>query len=473
MRVPTSRRDLAGVLASVLACTAPIFAQSPPPADAPLTFTAPDGSRFHLIARPGLPVVHWAIATPAGPQEDPPGLEGLAVTCVQASLHGTFRTGSRDRDGELAALEALDRAAQSGDPTALAGARIAADDLADRRAFRRSLAAAPTSDLTVDDFGAAVVVSFRTTPAALAHVAELLVERREDNALRHLVGEWQRRLELTEVNRQQTPFWALRAEAFALAYPGHPLARTGEVPPPATLPARAVAREVWLRTQRPDRTVHVLLGDFEPGEARAVLERAFARTGLQAPVLPVPAVRGGSATRSSTIPGPSGAAAVVAFRLRGDESPDLLEVLRRWLSPGPGTFLAAELQRRGITDVTVACGLQQPGLGNPGLLLLELSSNAAGRDLGALALELARAAAAARPSVADVRSAHGWYLAQWERDTRGSRSLAATLALAAIRRGDTAPQEPAATPPTPAQMAELLGRVFGRAPDAVVQRQAR
>src|SRR4030095_10819004 len=66
------------------------------------------GSRCILLPTQGPPLVNWVVLTPAGPAEDPEGLEGLAVAVARASMAGTTRVGSRNRATEEDLLARLD-----------------------------------------------------------------------------------------------------------------------------------------------------------------------------------------------------------------------------------------------------------------------------------------------------------------------------------------------------------------------------
>jgi hypothetical protein len=453
---------------ALLALAGPLLASVPqvPPEN---WFQAADGSRFLLIPVEGPPVVHWAMATPTGPVEDPPGLDGLALAVARASLHGTWSLGSVDPAKERAALEAVDAAARVGG-SALAEAEAAAATLADRNAFSRVLVAAPALGVALSDRGACAVLTLATTVDAIGRVAALLVERRERAALRGLLEEWRTTVEGLRRRYDQDPMAPLRAEAMALVYPGHPLGRAGARPTSDALPDRAVAMQVWQRTQRPERTVHVLVGGFRAAAVRAELERAFSVVPVQPPPPPSIAPRPPAAARRSEVPG-ADRAALAAFRLPGGEDADTVAVAQHWLGSGPDAFFATELGRRGIA-AQARCSVVHPGAGAAGVLLVELQAPAATGDLGVLVLELCAAAAARAPTAIDLSAAHERARARFYERAGSPPGLAAALAEAALLRPGLAPSAPARTPPAPETVHGLLQSVLGSSDHVVVQWRA-
>lgn len=469
-RVPS--RSTARLAPLILLGAAALLPGAPAQSGGAVSFRTADGSRFVLLPTLGPPLVHWAVATPAGALEDPAGLEGLAVACARASLNGTWRTGSRDPAAERAALEQADAAARAARTAAgsagddgVAAARAAAAALSDPQAFRRVLAGAPALDLTLTESPWSTVLSLTTTVDGLARVAELLLERREDGALRGLAEAWAVTIEARRPAAAADPMEPLRAEAISLAFPGHPLGRTGERPAASAAPDRATALQVWQRTQRPDRSVHVLIGAFQVETVRPLLERTFASTALQEPVPPLPAPRHLPASRRSSVPG-TDRGAVVALRLPAGAEPAVAACAASWLGPGPNTLLTRELARRGVTAAARA-SVVLPGQGLPGLLLLELWRAPAGVDAAALGLELIGVAAQRAPEPVDLGRAHAALMAEHEARTRSPRARAATAAELLLRY-PSAPVLPSAAPPAPAAVHDLL-RAASTSPPSVVE----
>lgn len=426
----------------------------------PVSFRTGDGSRFHLIATGG-PLVHWAMATPAGAQEDPPGLEGLSLACARAAMYGTWHTGSRDAAAERTALDQADQGSDAATATARA--------LADPRAWLRVLTGAPAMDLALEDRTACAVLSLTTVSSAIPRIAQLLVERREDAALRSLHEEWRAVADALRQRTEADPLWPLRSEAVGLCYPGHPLGRAVERPAANARPDRATAMQVWRRTQRPDRCVHVLVGGFDLAATRAELERSFAVTALREPVPSLPAPRALPAVRRSSVPG-SGNGAVLAYRLHGSEPEQDLAVAVHWLGTGPDCWLARLLPASGGRVSSASVTLLRPGVGAPGLLLVELSGKASSGDLAELGLATCAVARTAEPVASEVAAATSLALAAWERATRSPRQFAAVLAERALQR----PADPVLTAPapaTPAGVAAALKSVFGSNQPAIVEWQ--
>jgi hypothetical protein len=410
-------------------------------------FTTPDGSRFVLIPTAGPPVIHWAIATPCGPLEDPAGHAYLAEACVRASLNGPFRISSATSPAaEQAAIEAFEaaatelaRASSAGStPTAAqqqayADARAAMQAAGNPRAFRRTLMAAPTQDLEVKTTYDTCVIGFSTTESAMARVANLMVERRENSAMRGI------ETILEDLQRQGQRSWdgdphaPLRSEVLALAFAGHPLATSGQRPATGIL-TRARAEATWRRTQRPDRTLHVLTGRFDVEATRQKLEVAFARTGLGSEVLPAmpPPARLG-AMRSSTIPGAPYPTVLLAWQLQGDEDPVTLAILARWLG-GIDSPLGRELRRLGRKNPGIDCSAPWPLRGPASLLLVVVTDpdNGPG-DLAAQVLTICRTAGTQSLAPGEVLAAQAGLEQVWEYDSRKPALLAARLAIEMLR----------------------------------------
>ena len=163
--------------------------------DGPIPFTSPDGSRFILVPDSRMPLVHWAIATLA---HDPPGFAGLSAATMLAALGGTWQSGSRDPERERQALADLDAAFHAwlgnrGDAAAtaeLVRLSTAAEQLGDPAAHRRVLASVPVHLPEVFDRPPVCIYVTTTVPGALPEVAQLLLERREQTALRDIQSIW-------------------------------------------------------------------------------------------------------------------------------------------------------------------------------------------------------------------------------------------------------------------------------------------
>lgn len=443
-----------------------LAAQSP---QAPIDLRTPDGSRFLLLPTGGTDLVHWSLASPAGPVEDPLGHEGLSIAVLEASMAGTWRTGSKDPAAEQRALAAFDRVlASGGTPNAAAVASAAAAQLNDSRAYLRVLAAAPAIDVVYGERGGCGLVTLTTTNSGLERVAALLVERREQNALRTLQFAWQARVAALAARGAGDPLAGLRAEAWALAFPGHPLGRMGERS--ATVADRDKAAELWLQTQRPDRTVHVLTGRFDPTVVQAMLNRTFAVTALaseawtQAP-LPRPL----AAERRSSLPGVAVPACVIGWRLRGDEDPEALAQLALWLASGPESCIGRAIRAQNLPAPVLRCVAPSP-VGIAGGLLLVEAVDPSGR-ITDLADQCLRAVAAA--TTQPTREEDGTLLqvvrmAQWQERAADARSLGAWLAVEALVRPT---QSVSITTPSSrlAELPALLARILANGQPVVVE----
>jgi predicted Zn-dependent peptidase len=429
------------VLAAVAIAAATALPALPAQAE-PVDFRTPDGTRFVLVVDASMPQVHWAVASHAGCAWEPVGLEGLARTTVALSLHGTWRTGSRDAEREQQALADLDEAMQRlvRDPADVAVAlRVRqldelANGYADVAVFPRVLAAAPAFGTEVRERGDAAVLVLTTVPAAIGKVARLLLERREEQPLRSLAPAWLETLAARTRAYGADPRDAARAEVLALALPDHP-ANRAFLRPQSVAPTRDQALAVWAATQRPERTVHVLVGGFDAAAARAALTATFAATRLPVVAAPAPAsARPLAGTRRSTIRGD--AAALVAWLLPPGADRATLAATAHWLGGGADSVLAGALARAGHAGVSVHATAPWPAAGDGSALLLvevRAAAGAAGADgLADVVLGACRAAAASAPDAAAVQSAVASLQREWRASTADPRELAARLAADAL-----------------------------------------
>ncbi|MGE3172265.1 MAG: hypothetical protein AB7O97_06525 [Planctomycetota bacterium] len=444
-------------------------------------FRTPDGSRVLLLPDGGAPLVHWAVATPCGAAIDPLTSPGLAAACAEASLRGTWRTGSFDTDRERAARTALDAAAtdlqvapRSGGavPAELQAAvdrlRAEAAALCDPLAFRRVLLAAPTTDLELQQSEHATVLTFTTTPLAVAAVAKLLVERREDQALRSVRDDLAARSRAAAARWDEAPLSPLYAELLALAFPGHPLARAGDRPTAADC-TRAQALATWNRAQHPLHTVHVLTGNFDPAAVRRALEDAFATTALPAPEpLPAATPRQWPALRRSLVPGAAHPAAVLAVPLRPGDDRAAVQTAARWFAGGDDSWLAREFVRRGRKGVRVETRAPWPEGAGTGMLVIEVQDPGGGAvTLADELLALCAPTAAKAPRAGELAAAFGGVLREFELATRRPDAAAAWFARELLLHPDAAaPPPPPQTPAYP-ELPALLQGILGRTPIVV------
>ncbi len=474
-----------GLIAPLLAAAiaSPGMAQ-----DAPVCFTAPDGSRFVLVVEPAMPHVHWAVATWADGRDDPPGLEGLSRAVIRASRSGTWQTGSRDPVRERQALERLDEVWQqhaAGAPDAPGVLEVQkcaeqALEFADVLAFTRVLATLPADRPEIVERDGALVLVLTTLPAAIGDVGRLLVERREDQALRELPRCWQAALDARAHSEACVPPTALHTEVLAMALPERTEARV-----PATAatsaPRYAQALAVWAATQRPERTVHVLLGGFDAEVAKAALNATFVATALppHAPTPSAPA-RPLAGMRRSVVPGVSPPALAVAWVLPADVDRAVLAAATTWLAGGPDSRLGQELQRSGRT-AEVQCRAPWPATGGGGqLLLIEVtdrttgdrttgdgtSGNRGSDGLLERVLRTCRTAAATAPDPASVQPVVDALQRQWRELGRDPRARAAALAADALASPQRAPA-PAGKRVDAAALQALLAQTFAGEPVAV------
>jgi hypothetical protein len=428
---PIARRQFArtiGLFAAVALTLSPLAAQH-------VTFTTADGSRFVLLPDATVPHVHWSIASPADGSDDPPGLPGLARTVVKSSVRGTWRTGSRDLAAEQQALAALDdawqrRLANPSDQSldaAVVAAHARADELADDGAFLRALAAAPAHPPAIAFGPAGATTTLTTIEAGLPEVARLIVERREEQALRSVLRTWNGDLFTHLQQTASDPWHALHREVLALLLPTSPELRHYE-PPVVRAPRRTEALATWAQSQHPERTVHVLVGDFDAASVQALCEQVFVRTALpRPPVRPAPASIPLTGPRRSTVPGAPGRL-TCAWPLPAGSDVDVAATTARWLVDDPAIGLAAALARAGVQGAKVACAAPWPAHDGGSLLRLDVHVPDSGPKLVDVVLHLVAEAAKAKPDAASLAAIDGERLSAWCAATQDAAQLAAHVA---------------------------------------------
>jgi hypothetical protein len=337
--------------------------------------TTPDGSLFFLIQDPTVAHIHWAIASWADGRDDPPGLPGLALATAQASLAGTWSTGSRNPQTEREALIKLEEAwqqqlAKPGDPKAAANV-ISLDKeaakLSDPRMFERLLAAAPAFQPEVLDRGPLAVFILSTTEPAIETVAKLLLERREEQALRGLSRAWMPTVLAQAQAHAMHPRHRLHTEVLALLMPSSPAIAQLEAPP-FTAPDRDQAQATWRASQHPANTVHVLIGNFNVTLIKKTLKLVFSKTKLIAPTrreIPPSTLRG---QRRSIVPGITSGGGAIAWVLPPITDPTALELARRWLMDERGPLQRALGKKR--PNLTIDCRAPWPTTSSGQSLLL-------------------------------------------------------------------------------------------------------
>jgi predicted Zn-dependent peptidase len=411
-----------------------------PAAQAPVTFTSPDGSRFVLVPDPAMTAVHWAVATLADATDEPAGFEGLAMATARASLGGTWTTGSSDAAGEQQALAALDQAWADLLRTPGEEARLrvrerqaAAQLLGDDTTFVRVLAALPAYDPEVVERSPVCLFQLTTLPPAIGAIGARLVDRREQQALRKLPESWMQEIVRRQVAFDQNPLAGMRAELLALALPNHPASRAVERPWRMSA-RRDQAMAVWQATQHPTRTVHVLLGGFDPRAARTALTAVFDKTQLPQPApAPFAEPRPMQSMRRSTVPGTAQPTVAIAWILPAIQDPFVLELAARWFGDGEQSWLGRQLQANGRKRSVVRCQAPWPEtVGGRSLMLVEVVDPAGLDQLTDQILAACKSATAKEPAAADLQPALTDLQREWTTVTNDPRRYAAEIARAAL-----------------------------------------
>jgi hypothetical protein len=418
-------------------------AQSPDPTVAAIEaaegitrLTTPDGSRFVLCPDPTVPLLHWAVVTWTDGSGDPAGFAGLTRTTLQVSLGGTWQNGSRDPTKEWEALAALDDAWQQrmqrpNDGTVaelLRRCDEAAQSLADLTTFPRILAALPVHRPQIVDRGPTSALLLTTLEAAVPALASVLIDRREDQALRDLPRAWMADLVQRLQQHASNEWAAVDAELLALVLPAHPFAQ--QVQKPAFVaPRRSDAMAAWERSQHPARTVHVLIGDFDPRAVRPALLAGFTTTALPAiPAERTPQPIPLSSARRAQVRGVGVPVAAIAWVLPPISDRIALATLGQWFAEGPDSVVGQALQRSNRKTASVRCRTPWPPTERgQALFRIEVADPAGVDKLAEMVVELLNNAAATPPDAEALRPAIAALQRARRERTHDARQLAATI----------------------------------------------
>ncbi len=344
------------VLTTAFACVLTTWAlTAQQPTATPREVRAPDGSRFLLLPRDGPPIVHWVVASPGGTAEDPAGLEGLSAALVRASLAGTSIASSLDADAERKALSLLEFAERGFDlaaarnlslpesaATQLADARAKAAALFDPTHWRARLRAVPALGPALYETDAGSLLAITTASDGIAAVGALLVERREAQLIRGLHPAFRQVRAELDAARGRVAGGDVRREILGLAYTTHRLARARAIPQQADPLQFTQALRQWVRTQHPTRTLHVLVGGFDPDRAAAALQATFDSTKMLAidvsTAAPPPPASG---ERRASLPAGPTEIVGLGYFVPASVRDEVVETLVEWLGADAGGLPAA------------------------------------------------------------------------------------------------------------------------------------
>jgi len=439
----------------------------------PIDFRSPDGSRFVLVPIPDVPQVHWAIATFAGPADEPHNLPGLAIAVQRASLNGTRQTGSLDPEAEGKALVELDLAyaellANPGDVERMQRVntlRQHADSLSDHSIFGRVLAAAPAYAPVIGLRDGVAVLQLTTLASSLQDVGHILIDRRENQVLRGLPAQWMREITARQNAFDNDPLTPVYAELLALAIPDHPAVAAGGRPG-RSMPRRTQGLKVWMATQHPNRTVQVLLGNFDPAVAQQVLQQTFTSTQLPAPPPTAqPTLRPIRNQRRSTVIGTGRNMVAMAWTMPDVDDPLVLEAAVRWLQDQAVSPLADKLRRAGHKTATLQCRAPWPmAAEGRGLFLLEVTDPTSIDGLANLLVTACSEIVEKKPSNRSVHSIAMALQRDWTMITADPRWLAAETARSALLWPRSTPRITRRVKFDPVAIQSLLQAVFANQP---------
>src|SRR5262249_14971168 len=155
----------------------------------------------------------------------------------------------------------------------------------------------------------------------------------------------------------------------------------------------------------------------------------------------------------------SGNGVGLACRLRGKEQGAGLAALVHWLGTGPDSWFGRALAALPGRVRSARVHLLQPGIGTPGLLLVEITGKGSSAELAELGLAACNLARLQVPTALAAESSGAMTLAEWDRNRRTPRLLAAALAERPRERPDD-PAMPALTAPGPAALGQALQALF-------------
>lgn len=437
----------------------------------------PDGSLFLLLPRPGSRVVRWASFVRMGREHEPQGVFGLSEACHRSSLAGTWTQGSGDQLAEKAALVELDRAladwhdaleAGSSTPSeagqkrleakrlAVVKARAEAAKLGDPLLLRRSLAVLPGVGPRVETGVGGSLLSASVPATRVLDFALLMEERRRDAALRTFHRTFEDVRHRLRAREEKRSIRYLRA-ACQRAILVHP--RRLSLMPPSASPrffSWQDAVEFYQRHQRPERTVTVLVGDFDVERIATGLNRIFVHppNSVAKPVrLPGEPAQVGK--NLSQIRSPGAPSLVLGYRIPEATPLSHLSVLEQ-LFLRSSRLESSLVRERGLAE-QILVHPSFPELGWPALFVIEISS-VPGSDYAGLIAESMKLIEEL-PSLRDAqieRAIRVWRAAR-RRLADDPRRLAETLAREVALEGRAAaePEEPSV-----AAIRKLVGRLL-------------
>lgn len=354
------------------------------------SLTLPDGSRLHLLSRPGRRVAHWATWVRMGGKDEPIGAQGLAEACMRASLSGSQNRGTRNWPEEERALELADRrgfelaqALSRRDKAeqiqalgkAWEEARTKAREWADPTRIERDLAALPIQGPTVRSGADGTLLLASMPSRRIVDFASFMDQRRRLAVLRG----FQDQLEHVRRGLARNLPGPYLTEARLQAIQTHPMRGSHGLP---RFVSRREALEFYHRFQRPERTVTVIVGDFDAKRIAEQLRGIFTTPGdptLRPPVLsPEPDQRG---FRESGLELPGDPTIVFAWRLPPDANRSGVELLARLLGQGPSSLLGRRLIAETHLARSVGMISSYPGLEEPSLFVLRIVCAEWDRDL--------------------------------------------------------------------------------------------
>jgi predicted Zn-dependent peptidase len=341
-------------------------------------FQLDNGWQFLLLPRRDAPVVSFETWVDTGSRFDPPARSGTANLMKNLLFKGSDRIGTLDWAAESLALDAVDQAAEvvraledSKDATALAESRAR---FAEARKRATALTVPEEFSLILEEAGGASTLNAYVSPDATRFVVSLPSnqlelwcwlesERFARPVFRDFHAERDALLQDRRSRVEPNPERAMSEALLRLAYTSHPyrLPATGLEEDLSQL-TRAEVRAFFEASYGAQHMTTAIVGDFDPGLLKALLERYFGPLPPGPPHSQEPAVEPmQERERRSVLEAAAAPAIELAWHVPGFAAPDrpAVDTALRLLGYSRSSRLERRLVREGAlaSELTVTPSL--------------------------------------------------------------------------------------------------------------------